>query len=143
MNLQEKISLLKNQILKDYSEETSYIAGICKMLAVSYMRGCKVLCNDEFGSLGILTMLPWECDSLRQYAYTDNGVICLPIRPVCPVYGCLVVRVYFDGKVEVMFHEDDHEPMPEGMLNEVFAQMLKDYEAPAVDYGTKKVVVSV
>lgn len=122
MNHQEKVSLLRNQILK----ETSYIAGVCKTLAVSYMKGCKVLGNNEFGSLGIFSSLPWECVTLRQYAYTDNGVICLPIRPACPVYGSIVVRVYFDNKVEVMFHEDEHKPMPEMVLNEVFAQMLKD-----------------
>lgn len=134
MNNYEKLSLLRNQILKDSSEETSYIAGICKTLAVSYMKGCKVLGNNEFGSLGIFSSLPWECDALRQYAYTDNGVICLPIRPACPVYGCIVVNVYFDGKVEVEFHEDEHEPMPEAGLNEVFAQMLKDYEVPATEH---------
>lgn len=95
MNHQEKVSLLRNQILKEASEETSYIAGICKTLAVSYMKGCKVLDNHEFGSLGIFASLPWECDELRQYAYTDNGVICLPIRPACPVYGSIVVRVNY------------------------------------------------
>lgn len=99
MTTYEKMSLLKNQVLKDASGETSYIAGICKMLSVLYMKGNKVLCNEEFGSLGIFYNLPWECDMLRTYAYTDNGVICLPIRPACPVYGCLVVRVYFNGKV--------------------------------------------
>lgn len=141
MNNYAKVSLLKNQILKDASEDTSYIAGICKTLAVSYMKGCKVLGNNEFGSLGIFSSLPWECDNLRQYAYTDNGVICLPIKPTCPVYGCLVVRVYFDGKVEVEFREDEHEPMPEEVLAEVFAQMLKDFEFPVELHSTKKVVV--
>lgn len=143
MTTYEKMSLLKNQVLKDASGETSYIAGICKMLSVLYMKGNKVLCNEEFGSLGIFYNLPWECDMLRTYAYTDNGVICLPIRPTCPVYGCLVVRVYFNGKVEVEFLEDDHEPMPESDLYAVFEQMLKECEMNTmpVTQGTRKIVV--
>lgn len=142
MNTYEKCNLLKNQILREGSEETSYIAGVCKILSTAYMKGYRLLGTDTLGSLGIFESLPWECASLHQYAYTDNGVLCLPIRPACPVYGCLVVRVYFNGKVEVEFQENEHEPMPEELLVVVFKSMLNEYEMP-IENNKKVVVVDI